>query len=54
MLGIQRIPFRKFMKAFLNNEIFPCIDAYKPIMEKMEKLYQERFEKNKIPVELER
>lgn len=54
MKGIQRIPFRKFIKAFLNNEIFPYIDAYKPIIEKLEKLYQEKFEKNVITVEMER
>ncbi len=54
MKGIQRIPFKKFIEAFLNNEIFPCIEAYKPIIEKLEKLYQEKFEKNEIPVEIER
>lgn len=54
MKGIQRIPFKKFIKAFLNNEIFPYIDAYKPVVEKLVKIYQEKFEINEIPVEMER
>lgn len=54
MRGIQRIPFKKFIEAFLNNQIFPCIDAYKPIVEKLEKLYQEKFEKSNMLVEIER
>lgn len=54
MKGIQRIPFEKFIKAFLNSEIFPYIDAYKTIVEKLVKIYQEKFEINEIPVEMER
>lgn len=54
MKGIQRIPFKKFIKAFLNNEIFPYIDAYKPVVEKLVKIYQEKFEINEILVEMER
>ncbi|MBO5478137.1 MAG: NUDIX domain-containing protein [Clostridia bacterium] len=54
MKGIQRIPFKKFLEVFLNNEIFPYTTAYKPIVEKLEKLYQERFENNKVPLGIER
>lgn len=54
MKGIQRIPFKKFIKAFLNNEIFPYIDSYKPIVEKLERLYEETFEKDGVIVEVER
>lgn len=54
MKGIERIPFKKFIKSFLNNEIFPYTDAYIPIVGELEKFYQERFEKEKIATEIER
>lgn len=54
MKGIQRIPFEKFIKAFLNSEIFPYIDAYEPIVEKLERVYRETFEKDGMTAEMER
>lgn len=46
---IERMPIRKFLKEFISNEIFPCVEGYIPIIEKFVKLYiEEIFEKSMV------
>ncbi len=50
---LEKVPGREFLEQLLNNEIFPCVEAYLPIIMKFVRLYQERFGR-KIVLQRER
>lgn len=52
--GIQRIPFKEFIQEFLNSEIFPCVEEYRPIIQKIVELWEERFERDTVVTAWER
>lgn len=53
MESIEEMPFEIFINKFLNNEIFPCTDQFKPIIQKLVRQWKEQFHKEEV-IEWER